>query len=122
VNKRQLGILLGAATITGLVLVMLLLLGGPDTAAGADPTTVATADSTSAQVVPLESYKRLQAENAQLRQNLQIMLMREAQYQSQLNLANQMLQRQGQSIPFGQQNFGDEGFENEAFEHEGRES
>jgi hypothetical protein len=121
VNKKQLGSLLGAATITGLVVIMLLLLGGHDAAVGTEPATTSAADSASAQVVPFELYNQLQDENAQLQQNMRVMLLREAQYQAQLNLANQRLQRQGQAVPSDRQSFVGEGFENEGLEHEGLE-
>jgi len=98
-NKKQLINFLGAGTITGFILAIVMLLSGGGAAAGAAveattgtavPVIVPNTPGIT-EVVPLANYNQLQVENDQLLQDLQTMQGREAQYQAQIKSANQLM-------------------------------
>ena len=109
-DKQKLVNLLGAGTVAAVVLSMVLVFGGGwgSTSAVDSPTT------DNVQVVPLDSYNSLEQENEQLRQALDTMTDREAQYQAQLDQANQLLNEA--AAPASGRAYEDE--EHEAYEHE----
>lgn len=89
-SKKQLSHILGAGTVTGVLLALMMLLSGGDVgnAAGETAVSTQTAPSGITEVVPMENYNQLQAQNEQLMQDLQTMQAREQQIQDQINAAN----------------------------------
>ena len=92
-NKKQLSNILGAGTITGFILALMLLFnsGGVQGETAVLPT---SSPSGITEVVPMENYTQLQAQNDQLVQDLQTMQDRELQYEAQITTANELTAQQ----------------------------
>ena len=112
-NKKQLTNLLGAGTITGFILALVLMFSNGDVQ-GQTAVIPATDQPGITEVVPLADYNQLAAENDQLALDLQTMQGREAQYEAQLTQANDLL-AQPQTYAGGEH----EEPEHEEHEHEG---
>ncbi|MCP4359442.1 MAG: hypothetical protein GY796_15635 [Chloroflexi bacterium] len=106
-NKKQLSNVLGAGMITGFVLALILLFNGGD---------APIASSGVTEVVPMENYNQLQAQNDQLIQDLQMMQNREQQYEAQITTANELIAQQ--SVNYGDEDHDEEHDEHEEDEHE----
>lgn len=119
-NKQQIANLLGAGTITVLVVALLMLFNfgesdpTADAATGSDP-------NTAVQVVPLDDYNALQSENDQLQEALQTMQDRELQYQTQLDAANNALNQSASSSSYSGEYEEYEDDDHEEYEHEEHE-
>ena len=92
-NKKQLSNILGAGTITGFILALMLLFNNGDVQ-GETAVSPATTTSGITEVVPMENYSQLQAQNNQLVQDLQVMQSREQQYETQITTANELMAQQ----------------------------
>ena len=90
-DKQKLVNLLGASTVTAVLLIIMLAFGGEWNGGGSTAVDAASAPDTNVQVVPIDSYNALEQENEQLQEALDTMIDREAQYQTQLDQANQLL-------------------------------
>ncbi len=106
-NKQQITNLLGAGTVTGLMVAAALFFGGglgsqPDTvAANANPPIVIAAEGIATDSVT--------AENAQLREAVQLLQGREGEYRAQIEQANILLAENAAQA---------QGYEGEAYEYE----
>ena len=92
-NKKQLSNILGAGTITGFILALMLLFNSGDVQ-GETAVSPTTTPSGITEVVPMENYTQLQVQNDQLVQDLQVMQSREQQYETQITAANEMMAEQ----------------------------
>ena len=118
-NKKQLSNILGAGTITGFILALMLLFNNGDVQ-GETAVLPTTSPSGITEVVPMENYSQLQAQNDQLVQDLQVMQSREQQYEAQITTANEMMAQQSAAA---QQtgNYDDEYEEHEEHEEDDHE-
>ena len=98
-NKQQIANLLGAGTITVLVVALLMLFNFGESNSTADAAT-GSDSNTAVQVVPLDDYNALQSENDQLQEALKTMQDREMQYQTQLDAANNALNQSASSASY----------------------
>lgn len=117
-NRKRLTNILIAGTLTVLLLTVFLAFRGEDTAVANTTTTEPTAvveltGSVSEDVATLQAQvEALQAQNEELRANLSTMQDREAEYQTQIEAANQTineLSAQSNTLAFGNEGFGEFG-------------
>ena len=92
-DKKKASNILGAGTISGFILALFLLLNNGDVQ-GAVPSTTINAAAGITEVVPMENYNALQAQNDQLVQDLETMQSREQQYAEQIAAANDAVAQQ----------------------------
>ena len=111
-SKKQLMNLIGAGTMTALIVITgLLFNGGVIGSASAD-------NLSSNQAITLEGDAALQAENAQLRDAVIQLQDREAQYAAQIDEANQLLQEQSTAAAAYGGEYEEEEYEEEEEEEE----
>ena len=95
-NKNQIMNLLGAGTMTLLIVITGLLFN-----AGVIGSASADSISSDVQTVMMDGEAAVQAENAQLREAIVELQNREAQYAQQIDQANQLLQEQNTAATYG---------------------
>jgi hypothetical protein len=98
-DKKKASNILGAGTITGFIVALFLLLNNGDVQ-GAPPTTTINTAAGITEVVPMENYTQLQAQNDQLIQDLQTMQNREQQFTQQISAANNAVAQQQNVVSF----------------------
>ncbi len=87
-TRQQMTNFIGAGTIAALMLIFALAFGGwNDSTANADTN---TSGNVAGEVMVMPDSE-LQAENAQLKETVQLLLDREAQFTEQINIANEQL-------------------------------
>ena len=122
-DKKQIANLLGAGTLTGLVLASVLLFGqGQLDASAAADNTAASQPAIVEVAAPSTDGDPLQVQNDQLQEALQTMQEREAAYQEQIELANEALAEQAaNSAPAYSEEYEEDEHEEGEYEEEEHE-